>query len=65
MLNMGLPKDAVKNALSRDGKDPSIMDLNPDQVGAKESLRTLSCYFDRVSPRSSTIAFVLLVLAVG
>jgi len=40
MLNMGLPKDAVKNALSRDGKDPSIMDLNPDQVGAKEALRT-------------------------
>ena len=28
MLNMGLPKDAVKNALARDGKDPTIMDLD-------------------------------------
>ncbi|CAB9518801.1 Formin-like protein [Seminavis robusta] len=31
MLNMGLPKDAVKNALERDGKDPSIMDLDPNK----------------------------------
>ena len=31
MLSMGLPKDAVKNALVRDGKDPSIMDLDPDK----------------------------------
>ena len=31
MLGMGLPKDAVKNALSRDGKDPSIMDLDPEK----------------------------------
>jgi len=29
MLKMGLPKDAVKNALVRDGKDPSIIDLDP------------------------------------
>lgn len=29
MLSMGLPLDAVKNALTRDGKDPSIMDLDP------------------------------------
>ena len=31
MLGMGLPKDAVKNALSRDGKDPTIMDLDPNK----------------------------------
>jgi hypothetical protein len=31
MLSMGLPKDAVKNALARDGKDPSIMDLDPNK----------------------------------
>jgi hypothetical protein len=29
MLTMGLPKGAVKNAISRDGKDPVIMDLDP------------------------------------
>lgn len=31
MLSMGLPMGAVKNALSRDGKDPSIMDLDPNK----------------------------------
>ena len=31
MLAMGLPAGAVKNALSRDGKDPSIMDLDPNK----------------------------------
>eukprot|EP00980_Cylindrotheca_fusiformis_P027234 scaffold19459_cov135-Cylindrotheca_fusiformis.AAC.2 len=31
MLKMGLPVDAVKNALARDGKDPSIMDLDPEK----------------------------------
>jgi hypothetical protein len=31
MLKMGLPVGAVKNALVRDGKDPAIMDLNPDK----------------------------------
>ncbi len=31
MLKMGLPMGAVKNALTRDGKDPSVMDLNPKQ----------------------------------
>lgn len=28
---MGLPLDAVKNALQRDGKDPTIMDLDHDK----------------------------------
>ena len=28
---MGLPIGAVKNALVRDGKDPSIMDLDPNK----------------------------------
>ena len=31
MLKMGLPVGAVKNALTRDGKDPSIMDLDPNK----------------------------------
>ena len=31
MLAMGLPAGAVKNALLRDGKDPSIIDLDPDK----------------------------------
>ena len=31
MLKMGLPMGAVKNALQRDGKDPSIMDLDPEK----------------------------------
>merc|ERR1711933_470738 len=30
MLSMGLPKGAVANALQRDGKDPGIIDLNPE-----------------------------------
>lgn len=28
---MGLPAGAVKNAILRDGKDPSIIDLNPEK----------------------------------
>merc|ERR1712238_299500 len=28
---MGLPKDAVRNALARDGKDSSVIDLDPDK----------------------------------
>jgi hypothetical protein len=31
MLKMGLPAGAVKNALARDGKDPSIIDLDPEK----------------------------------
>jgi cellulose biosynthesis protein BcsQ len=31
MLKMGLPLGAVKNALTKDGKDPSIMDLDPNK----------------------------------
>ena len=31
MLKMGLPVGAVKNALQRDGKDPTIMDLDPNK----------------------------------
>ena len=37
MLGMGLPIDAVKNALSRDGKDPNIMDLDPNKSLAFQS----------------------------
>mmetsp|Transcript_9188 Transcript_9188/g.27369 ORF Transcript_9188/g.27369 Transcript_9188/m.27369 type:complete len:2459 (-) Transcript_9188:742-8118(-) len=29
MEKMGLPKDAIRNALVRDGKDPAIIDLDP------------------------------------
>jgi hypothetical protein len=31
MLKMGLPMGAVKNAVQRDGKDPSVMDLDPNK----------------------------------
>ena len=31
MLKMGLPVGAVKNALQRDGKDPSVIDLDPEK----------------------------------
>jgi hypothetical protein len=31
MLRMGLPAGAVKNAILRDGKDPSIIDLDPEK----------------------------------
>ena len=31
MLKMGLPMGAVKNAVERDGKDPSILDLDPNR----------------------------------
>lgn len=31
MEKVGLPRDAVKNALVRDGKDPSIIDLDPNK----------------------------------
>jgi hypothetical protein len=31
MVKMGLPPGAVKNAVERDGKDPSIMDLDPQK----------------------------------
>ncbi|KAL3945643.1 MAG: hypothetical protein SGBAC_000299 [Bacillariaceae sp.] len=31
MISMGLPVDAVKNALTRDGKDPGVMDLDPSK----------------------------------
>jgi hypothetical protein len=31
MLKMGLPLDAVKHAIQRDGKDPSVMDLDPNK----------------------------------
>jgi hypothetical protein len=31
MLKMGLPLGAVKNAVQRDGKDASMMDLDPNK----------------------------------
>merc|ERR1740136_615713 len=31
MLKMGLPIGAVKNAIERDGKDGSVMDLDPEK----------------------------------
>lgn len=31
MLNVGLPVGAVKNALQRDGQDPSVMDLDQNR----------------------------------
>ena len=31
MMKMGLPKEAVKNALIRDGKDPAVIDMDPEK----------------------------------
>ena len=31
MMKLGLPVGAAKNAMLRDGKDPSIMDLDPNK----------------------------------
>lgn len=40
MEKMGLPRDAVKNALVRDGKDPGIMDLDPNKSMAFQMAKT-------------------------
>jgi hypothetical protein len=37
MLKMGLPMGAVKNAVQRDGKDPSMMDLDPNRSIASQT----------------------------
>ncbi|CAJ1948777.1 unnamed protein product [Cylindrotheca closterium] len=39
MLKMGLPRDAVKNALQRDGKDPSVIDLDPTKSLGSQLLK--------------------------
>merc|ERR1712085_145296 len=36
MMKMGLPVGAVKNAIQRDGLDPSIMDLDPEKSIASQ-----------------------------
>ena len=36
MISMGLPPGAVKNAMSRDGKEPSVMDLDPNRSLASQ-----------------------------
>lgn len=36
MLSMGLPPGAVKNAMSKDGKDPGIIDLDPSRPLASQ-----------------------------
>ncbi len=43
MQKMGLPLGAVKNALQRDGKDPSIMDLDPEK-SLKSQMKDKSLY---------------------
>jgi hypothetical protein len=42
MLSMGLPMGAVKNAVARDGKDPTIMDLDPNK-SVKSQVEGTSC----------------------
>ena len=37
MLKMGLPMGAAKQACIRDGKDPSIMDLDPEKSLASQT----------------------------
>jgi Subunit CCDC53 of WASH complex/Formin Homology 2 Domain len=50
MLDMGLTKDAVKNALAREGKDPAIMELDPNK-----SVRTQKQSNGVSRPRTSII----------
>jgi hypothetical protein len=38
MLKMGLPMEVVKHAMTRDGFDPSIMDLDPDKALSTQRL---------------------------
>ena len=35
MLKMGIPLPAVKQALMKEGKDPNIIDMDPDKPLAK------------------------------
>ena len=35
MLKMGIPLPAVKQALVKEGKDPNIIDMDPDKPLAK------------------------------
>lgn len=37
MIQMGLPMGAVKNAVDRDGKDPSVLDLDPFKSMASQT----------------------------
>lgn len=66
MLNVGLPVGAVKNALQRDGQDPSVMDLDQNRY---VTLSTFICkevlmYYRSFSPTATTpILFLTLTLS--
>ena len=56
MLKVGLPVGAVKNALQRDGQDPSVMDLDQNRY---VTLSTFICkeelmYYRSFSPTATT-----------
>ena len=42
MLAKGLPDGAVRNALQRDGVEPSLLDMNPDKSFASQSTSSMS-----------------------
>ena len=63
MLKVGLPVGAVKNALQRDGQDPSVMDLDQNRY---VTLSTFICkevlmYYRSISPTATT-PFLFLTL---
>ena len=66
MLNVGLPVGAVKNALQRDGQDPSVMDLDQNRY---VTLSTFICkevlmYYRSFSPTATTpILFLTFTLS--
>jgi hypothetical protein len=50
MEKMGLPRDAVRNALVRDGLDPAIIDLDPNKSVAFQLKKKTNAAGSLVSP---------------
>ena len=46
MLKMGLPMGAAKQACVRDGKDPTVMDLDPEKSLASQTGGEENCEKD-------------------
>jgi hypothetical protein len=55
MEKMGLPRDAVKNALVRDGKDPGIMDLDPNKSMAFQMTKMASGGAKKVAKKKKKV----------
>ena len=66
MINMGIPIGSVKNAVTRDGKDPSVIDLDPTKslefqqplarrrqssIRKKKTVRRKKIYWNPIDPK--------------